>query len=316
MDLWGSIAPIFLVVMWWGILYTVSGSGCGEAAAVSRIIWMEIAYIGIREINFQGCHYMEGSMAVHFSEEEQKKLEQDRAEIYKKRTRESEAEERKNFTFKQKIQNFRYYYLQTSLIVLVIIAMVGWQIYDYVTKDKVSLFILIQNDVLTDETVDSLQKELSEYLHFKKGEVVRISVATDAYQIQTFLYSGTADMIIASEEDFSEWAVSDYLFNQNVHQEAAFYADYPEESRYYSQIVTGEDVRSNTTNTDVEPSDPTEYNCGVYLTDSEKYQQIGGMLPKPVVGINFAAKHVEDAQRIVQYLMDNTQKMETKQIVK
>lgn len=255
-------------------------------------------------------------MAVHFSEEEQKKLKQDEAEIYKKRTKESEAEERKNFTLKQKLQNFQYYYLQTLLIALVIIAMIGWQIYDYVTKDKVSLFILVQNDVLTDETVDSLEKELAEYLHFKKGEVVRISMVSDDYQIQTFLYSGTADMIIASEEDFSEWAVSDYLSNQNVHKEAAFYADYPEEFRYYSQIVTGEDVRSNTTDTNVKPSDPTQYNCGLYLTDSEKYKQIGGMIQKPVVGMNYAGKHLEEAGRIVQYLMDNTQKMETKQTVK
>lgn len=255
-------------------------------------------------------------MAVHFSEEEKKKLEQDGAEIYKKRTKESEAEERKNFTFRQKIQNFRYYYLQTCLIALVILAMVGWQIYDYVTQDKVSLFILVQNEVLTDETIDSLEKELTEYLQFQKGEVVRISEASDSYQIQTFLYSGTADMIIASEEDFSEWAVSDYLFNQNVHKEAAFYADYPEEYRYYSQIITGEDVRNNTTDTNVVPSDSTRYNCGVYLTGSEKYKQIGGMIPKPVAGINFAAKHPEDSKKIIQFFMDNSQKMETKQIVK
>ncbi|MDE6567909.1 MAG: hypothetical protein K2K70_09310 [Lachnospiraceae bacterium] len=255
-------------------------------------------------------------MAVHFSEEEQKKLEQDEAEIYKKRTKESEAEERKNFTFKQKIQNFKYYYLQTSLIALVIIAMIGWQIYDYVTKDKVALFILLQNDVLTDETVDSLEKELAEYLHFRKGEAVRISEASDNYQIQTFLYSGTADIIIASEKDFSEWAVSDYLSNQNVHEAVSFYADYPEELRYYTQIISGEDVRNNTTNTDVKPSDPTRYNCGLYLTDSEKYEQIGGMIQKPVIGLNYAGKHQEDAARVVQYLMDNSQKMETKKTVK
>ena len=255
-------------------------------------------------------------MAVHFSEEEQKKLEQDEAEIYKKRTKESEAEERKNFTFKEKIQNFKYYYLQTCLIAIVIIAMIAWQVYDYVTKDDVALFVVVQNDVLTDETIDSLEEELTEYLHFRKGETVRITLASDNYQIQTFLYSGTADLIIASEKDFSEWAVSDYLSNQNVHEEAAFYADYPEELRYYSQIISGEDVRSNTTDTNVKPSDPTQYNCGLYLTDSEKYKQIGGMIPKPVVGVNYAGKHKDDSRRVVQYLMDNSQKMETKQIVK
>lgn len=255
-------------------------------------------------------------MAVHFSEEEKKKLEQNKAEIYKKRTRESEAEERKHLTVKEKLQNFQYYYLKTCLIALVIIAMVGLQIYDQITKDKVSLFIIIQNEVLTDETIEAVEEELAEYLHFKKGEVVRISQDTDYYQIQTYLYSGTADMIIASEKDFSEWAVSDYLYNQNVHKQAAFYADYPEEYRYYSKIITGEDIRSNTKDTKVTPSDPTEYYCGVSLEDSEKYRQIGGMIPKPVVGMNYAAKHADDAKRVIQYFMDNSQKMKVKAVVK
>lgn len=251
-------------------------------------------------------------MAVHFSEEEKEKLEQNKAEIYKKRTRESEAEERKNLTTKEKIQNFQYYYLKSCLIALVIIAMIGMQIYDQITKDKVSLFIIVQNDVLTDETIKEVEKELAEYLNFRKGEVVRISQNTDNYQIQTYLYSGTADMIIASEEDFSEWAVSDYLFNQNVHKQVAFYADYAEEYHYYSKIITGEDIRSNTKDTNVKPSDPTEYYCGVSLKDSEKYKQIGGLIQKPVVGINYAAKHEEDAKKVVQYLMDNSQKMKAK----
>ncbi|MDO4167152.1 MAG: hypothetical protein Q4D32_07085 [Eubacteriales bacterium] len=255
-------------------------------------------------------------MAVHFSEEEKKKLEKNEAEIYKKRSKESVKQEWENFTWKEKLQNFQYYYLKPCLIALIIVAMVGLQVYDYFTKDTVALFITIQNEVLTDETIENLEKELSEYLHFRKGEVVRINQATDNYQIQTYLYSGTTDIIIASESDFSEWAESDYLFNQNVHEEVSFYADYSEEYRFYSKIITGEDVRQNTTDTDIQPSDQTNYYCGISLKDSEKYKQIGGMISDPVAGISCASKHTEEAKMILQYFMDNSQKLETKAVVK
>lgn len=255
-------------------------------------------------------------MAVHFSKEDQENLEKDQAEIYKKRTKESEAEERKNLSWREKLTHFQYYYLKTCLVVLVIIAMVGLQVYDYFTKDQVALFVGIQGEVLMDETIEELEEELSEYLGFRGREKVRISLESDQRQIQTYLYSGTIDVFIASSEDFSEWAKSDYLFNQNVHEEVDFYADYPVEYRFYSQIMTGEDIRSNVHDTNVKPSDKTEYLCGLSLKDSDKYKQIGGLIPDPVVGINYNSKHTEEAKQLVLYLMDNEQKMRTKAVTK
>lgn len=255
-------------------------------------------------------------MAVHFSKEEQEELEKSNAEIYKKRTKESEAEERKNLSWREKLVHFQYYYLKTCLIVLVILAMVGLQIYDYFTKDQVALFVEIQGEVLSDETIEALEDELSEYLGFRGREKVRISQGGNNQQIQTYLYSGTIDVLIASNEDFSEWAKSDYLFNQNVHDEVAFYKDYPTEYYYYSQIMTGEDIRNNVHDTDIEPSDKTEYLCGLSLKDSDKYKQIGGLIPDPVAGISAASKHVEEAEQLIVYLMDNAQKLETKAVTK
>lgn len=254
-------------------------------------------------------------MAVHFSKEEQEELEKNNAEIYKKRSKESEAEERKSWTWREKLVHFQYYYLKICLVILVVLAMVGLQIYDYFTKDQVALFVEFQGEVLTDETVAALEEELSQHLGFRGREKVRISQGVDNRQIQTHLYSGTIDVMIASEEDFSEWAESDYFLNQNVNDEVAFYADYPTEYRYYSQIMTGEDIRSNLHDTNVEPSDKTEYLCGLSLKDSEKYKQIGGLISDPVAGISAASKHIVEAEQLITYLMDNTQKLETKAVI-
>ncbi len=57
-------------------------------------------------------------------------------------------------------------------------------------------------------------------------------------------------------------------------------------------------------------SDQTDYNCGLYLTESEKYGQMETFLEKPVVGISIATKRLTEAREFVRYMMDNSQEME------
>ena len=56
---------------------------------------------------------------------------------------------------------------------------------------------------------------------------------------------------------------------------------------------------------DTKASDKTEYNCGIYLSDSQKYRQMGGQLDKPVLGIATSTKHIEYATQFAKYMMDN-----------
>lgn len=64
-------------------------------------------------------------------------------------------------------------------------------------------------------------------------------------------------------------------------EEVAFYSEYPEKYRRYTQYISGEDVRSNTTDKNMKASDKTQYFTGLSLEDSDKYKQLGGMLPDP-----------------------------------
>ena len=63
---------------------------------------------------------------------------------------------------------------------------------------------------------------------------------------------------------------------------------------------------------DTKASDKTEYNCGIYLSDSQKYRQMGGQLDKPVLGIATSTKHIEYATQFAKYMMDNNKKMDFK----
>ena len=49
-------------------------------------------------------------------------------------------------------------------------------------------------------------------------------------------------------------------------------------------------------------SDKTQYFTGLSLEDSDKYKQLGGMLPDPVIAMSNESKHPEDAEKIIAYL--------------
>ena len=241
-------------------------------------------------------------MAVHFSDEEKEKLKQDKASIYEDHTDEAIKEETKNLSWKGKLKQFQHYYLKGVIIAVVIIAMIGLQVYDAVTKADVLLFICVQGDVIDDDNVEKIQKALNEYLGYQDGkETVRLSLDGDDQQIQTFLYSGTADLLICSEENLEKWGHAGY-----------FYSEYPEKYRRYTQYISGEDVRSNTTDKNMKASDKTQYFTGLSLEDSDKYKQLGGMLPDPVIAMSNESKHPEDAEKIIRYLMDNSLKWNLK----
>lgn len=258
-------------------------------------------------------------MAVHFSDEEKEKLKQDKASIYEDHTDEAIKEEIKNLSWKGKLKQFQHYYLKGVIIAVVIIAMIGLQVYDAVTKADVLLFICVQGDVIDDDNVEKIQKTLNEYLGYQDGkETVRLSLDGDDQQIQTFLYSGTADLLICSEENLEKWGHAGYFYSENGkdrakgNEEVAFYSEYPEKYRRYTQYISGEDVRSNTTDKNMKASDKTQYFTGLSLKDSEKYKQLGGMLPDPVIAMSNESKHPEDAEKIIRYLMDNSLKWNLK----
>lgn len=74
---------------------------------------------------------------IHFSDEEKEKLKQDKASIYEDHTDEAIKEEIKNLSWKGKLKQFQHYYLKGAIIAVVIIAMIGLQVYDAVTKADV-----------------------------------------------------------------------------------------------------------------------------------------------------------------------------------
>ena len=254
-------------------------------------------------------------MAINFTEEEKEQLKNDESEIYRKRTKETNRRDIENLSQKGKWQFFKDYYLKAAVIGAVVLGfLVMFIVQATDRKPSSAIYIAIQKDALDEDRVEAFKNALEKHMKLDTDmEVVTVDVGCSEQQLQAYFYAGTADILITSEENFKNWGSSEYFFDAETDKEVAFYKDYDESYRYRTKYITSEDVLNNKkTDKTVTGSDQTEYNCGLYLTDSEKYGQLETFLTKPVVGISKATKRLTEAREFVQYMMDNEQKMELK----
>lgn len=251
-------------------------------------------------------------MAMQFSEEDQEKLKNSKSAIYQKRSDKYGKEELAKLSGKKKWAQFRDYYLKGVIAVVVILCLIVGGIFHSFTNKKCSLYIAIRHDVIPEEKLPALADAIAKYMKFDMDkEMVTINTSCTDHQLQAYFYAGTADVLITDEEHFKKWGQAEYFCEPEANKEVSFYRAYDEKYRYYTSYVTGEDILENkeTLTTETEAGDKTKYNCGLYLTDSEKYQQISGMIEKPVIGIATTSKHMPEAKKFVQYMMDNSQEL-------
>lgn len=252
-------------------------------------------------------------MAMHFSKEDQEKLKNDKSEIYKKREDKPSKEEIAGLSVKGKIRHFMDYYFKAAMAVVAALCLViGFIVHTITDRAVCSLYIAVKHDIITEEQVPFVEEAIGEYLGFDpEKEYVTINISSTDQQLQTYFYSGTADILITDEEHFKDWGQAEYFFAAETNKEVAFYGEYEDKYRYRTTYVTGEDVLNNTTKDtlDTEASNATEYNCGLYLTDSEKYRQIGGAHERPVIGIATTTNHLPEAKKFVKFMMDNDKKL-------
>lgn len=252
-------------------------------------------------------------MAMQFSEEDREKLKKDKSAIYQKRSDKVSKEEIANLSGKGKWQHFVDYYLKATVgILLVICLIVGGMIHTFMNRKMCALYIAIQKDMIAEEQVPFVQEAVAQYLELDTDrEEVTIDISCSDKQLQAYFFAGTADILITDEESFRKWGQAEYFYAAEKNSEVDFYKEYDEKILYRSKYVTGEDVLNDMEKEAKEatPSDETEYTCGLYLTESEKYRQIGGAIKKPVLGISITTKHLPEAEAFVKYMLDNSKEL-------
>ena len=251
-------------------------------------------------------------MAMHFSEEDQKKLREDSSEIYKKRTAESTKTDVKNLDRKGKIRYFLDYYLKFVIAGIVVIAILITVLSESLKKKPEEvLYIALRCDMMESEHLKKLSSAVEDYFQVdKKKEQVVVDLCSSDVELQTYLFANTVDVVIMDEEIFQSWGNSDYFYTAEEDSLVSFYQDYDEKYRFRAQRLTAEDRVKMEEDKKAKPADPSMYTCALYLTDSEKWNQLSIGLKNPVVAISKGTKHKKKAVGFIKYMMDNDIKME------
>ncbi len=246
-------------------------------------------------------------MAMHFSEEDQKKLREDTSEIYKKRTEESTKSDVKNMDAKGKLRYFFDYYFKfvvVGAVVLAVLLVLFKEIFK--KKPAEALYVVISQEVMENEKLQEFSEALEDYFKIdKQREEIVVEICPSDLKLQTYIFANTADVLIMDEDNFSRWGTADYFFTAEENKEVSFYQDYEEKYRYLARHLTAEDRAKQEEDKTAEPEDKKWYHCGLYLADSKKCQQISLAMKQPVIAILKGTKHKKNAVKFVKYMMDN-----------
>lgn len=245
--------------------------------------------------------------------DDETKLDRD-AEIYTKRTKESEKEIRKNLDSKQKLQYFKDYYLPKILVGLLMAALLVWLGRDFFADRKdVVLYITIVDDVIAPDKVEELKHEFEELLDVdtqKQEIVINADFSSNSMdsmsQLTTYMFAGEVDVVIAPPKEFETLGRTGHFMTYDQSDVTSFYGHYEEEERLY---VTIEDTDSVTDGREKEVDEISlengegKTNCGLSLKNSRRLKAAGSVLEEPCVGIVNNSPNKKNARTSIQYFL-------------
>ncbi len=245
-------------------------------------------------------------MAINFSEEDKEKIKNDKSEIYTRRTEETYAEYVKSLKGKNKRRYFADYYLKFVIIAIAVITGIIFFIRDIATKPGIVLSVAIDGDAIKSADLAKFAEIIEDELNLDtEHEKADIFCVADDGQLQALLYTGGADVLIAPEEKFQKWAEKGCFMEPGSKEGLSFYNDLPEEQKYYSEYTDSENTENikDSKETGQGQDGSKLYNCGIYLTGTDKYtNELGGYITGPVAGIVSSSENMDYAVTFLKYM--------------
>lgn len=227
----------------------------------------------------------------------------DDASIYKPREEKSEKQKLKDMTGKEKLEYFKNYYLGKTVIVLLALAFTGYLIYSIVgPKANTVLYGAIINYAISEETATSLQDEMADYLG--------LDTTKENVIIDSTYYFGTGDEVsqytISSKEKLLilvQATELDFIIAPESMME--FYAS----GGYFAKItdVLPTDLCNKLKDsmyTATTKEDNVTSSYGIYLDNSNLYDQGTSFTDRPVLGIVINSSNKDNAVEFIRYIFD------------
>lgn len=226
--------------------------------------------------------------------------------IYQQRDDTNYKQEYEKLDKKGKFQFFKDYYLPTVLGVLALLLIGGYYIFNAVTKPHTVLYIAVSDDVFDEKKVRALERAVGTYLGLdNKHEVVTINTNFNyrngklSEQLQSYIYAGSCDIVICSEEGFEGFANAGYFLEPDTSETVSVFKEQQESDRYYYTVIDGEQIRGE------KELDNTEYNFGIAIQDCAKYKALGGRNKKAILGVVNSSKKQEEAAAFLKFLLED-----------
>lgn len=220
----------------------------------------------------------------------------DNASIYARREELTERQKLKEMDKKERWQYFKEYYFVKLILICAAAFAVCYVVYTMVKpRIETVFYAAIMYDIIPEENRDGFISDLETLLDVdteKQNVFIDDNYLTEMgtgmsgmERIQTYMYAGQVDVLIADRETFGTLT------------KAGCFLDLAElfPTETYSKL-------SSTVYTGKSEEDNRERAYGFYLTDCEKYRELGVTMKEPVIGIVANTKYKDNAVKVIDYL--------------
>lgn len=228
----------------------------------------------------------------------------DQSILYQPRKQQTEKEKLKEMTFGEKLTYLWEYYKIHAALIIGVIALIGYIIYEVLTPDINDVLYAAIIDSTIDPTVlEEYATGLGEYLNIDpERETINLNASyyftsgseyTASMQqvLTTHMYAGEVDVIIAPESQFKNYAYYDNFCNLSEELPTDIYSTLTD----YFYITSTE-------------SDPTNKSYGIYLTDSDLFKDLTYQSEPYILGILPNCPHEENTIEFIKYLFKDLKK--------
>ncbi|WP_310604678.1 hypothetical protein [Anaerosporobacter sp.] len=235
----------------------------------------------------------------------------DSAEIYTKRTQQTEREKMSDMTFKEKREYFNTYYLRKTIVAILAVTLLGYLLYQTLSpKPEELLNVAVVNDYFESEKLKSFlsdlnthfevdpdnQKIMFDYSYYISDTDVSQNSVSSIQKLSTYISAEQIDVIIADEANFTTFMEQGYFIDLAELLPADLYielADLLCEGTVYDEDLDG--VRT-----------PLEHGTyGLRLDSSSGYASSGSTMQKPVLGIVCNTKNADNTIEFIRYLLES-----------
>ena len=223
------------------------------------------------------------------------------AAIYQQRKKQSEKEKLKDMNLRNKMAYLWEYYHIVILLITAAIIIAIYTIYSILTPNVHPRFYaaIVNSNIITDQ-VQEYGQDFADYLQLDpKTENVIMNdnltvsmgsdFATNMQEVLTaYIASREVDVIIAPETDFKGYIQSEYFINLSDELPTDVYS-----------MLTDYFYLSSA------PSDPEQNAYGIYLSDTDLFQDASYNDDPYILGIVANYTHKEDTVKFIKYLFKN-----------